>query len=496
MDMELPSPEQVSAILPKWRAEHPRLEAMFERYGEPIKALRHMGLLLWQEGDFGAATQMLAGAVSLAPAEAPLWSGLGGVLFAAGHRAEAASCIQSALRRDPSQAADWLLLGTIHSSESDTSVAEEAFLNALRYNPQLADAAISLGLLYTRTKRYPEAAKSLQDAIVAGARTPAIHTCLGQARFNLGDFSGAVQAFAEAVQLQPDDQALRQKFGQARFLECVLNGTLEEAMAAFREATGKEPEDADKLTRDGFHILSGYGYPEAAIRLGEAQLAKKPDDPIHTYLLSALKQKPIDRAPDEYVIAYFNKFAETFDKQLVDVLDYHGPEKLYALVAAHDKPLTRILDLGCGTGLAGPLLKGPGRILTGVDLSPRMLEKAEARQTYDHLIASEAVAYLAQQEQGFDLIFAADFLVYVGDLAPLMCQAARLLEKGGLLALTIETTSEATYQLLPSGRFAHRPAYIADLGRDSFVLRHQEPTMIRLEASRPVDGMLMLFERV
>lgn len=156
MDIELPSPEQVFAILPKWRTEYPRLEALFERYGEPVKALRHMGLLLWQQGELGPATQMLAGAVSLSPTAAPLWSGLGGVLFAAGHRAEAASCLKSALSRDPQQVTDWLMLGTIHSTEPDTSVAEEAFLNALQRDPNSAEAVISLGLLYTRTKRYAE----------------------------------------------------------------------------------------------------------------------------------------------------------------------------------------------------------------------------------------------------------------------------------------------------------------------------------------------------
>jgi predicted TPR repeat methyltransferase/Flp pilus assembly protein TadD len=496
MDMELPSPEQVAAILPKWRAEHPRLEAMLERYGEPVKALRHMGLLLWQQGDLGPATQMLAGAVSLSPAEAPLWSGLGGVLFAAGHRAEAASCIKSALGRDPMQATDWLMLGTIHSTEPDTSVAEEAFLNALQCDPNSPDAVISLGLLYARAKRYAEAARCLKDAVAAGAENPAVHTCLAQTLFNLGDFPGAARSFAEAVRRKPDDSPLRQKFGQARFIEAVLDGTVEDGLAAYQEATGGAPEDFDKLTRDSFHILSGYGHLEAAIRLGEALQARKPGDPIQAYLLAALRQKPMDRAPDDYVTAYFDKFAETFDQQLVEVLDYHGPEKLHALVAAQGRPLTRLLDLGCGTGLAGPLLKAPGRVLTGVDLSPRMLEKAAARQAYDHLIASEAIAYLGQQEHGFDLIFAADFLVYVGDLAPLLRHAARLLAPGGLLALTIETTADGTYRLLPSGRFAHRPAYIEDLGRGSFGLLRQEPTMIRLEANRPVDGALMLFERV
>jgi predicted TPR repeat methyltransferase len=53
-----------------------------------------------------------------------------------------------------------------------------------------------------------------------------------------------------------------------------------------------------------------------------------------------------------------------------------------------------------------------------------------------------------------------------------------------------------TYRLLPSGRFAHRPGYIEELGRGAFILRRQEATMIRLEANRPVAGALMLFERI
>jgi tetratricopeptide (TPR) repeat protein len=140
LDIELPAPEQVMALLPKWQLEHPRLQAMMERYGEPSKALRHVGLLLWQQSDLQNAMRMFAGAVALAPQEASLWSGLGGVLFAGGHRQEAAGCLKNALHRDPSSTADWLLLGTIYSGEPDIAFAEEAFLNALRLDPRSADA--------------------------------------------------------------------------------------------------------------------------------------------------------------------------------------------------------------------------------------------------------------------------------------------------------------------------------------------------------------------
>jgi predicted TPR repeat methyltransferase len=497
MEIALPSLEQVRALLPKWRAEDSRLEAMFERYGEPIKALRHMGLLYWQRGELDSAMRMFASVIRLSPEQAPHWSSLGGVLFAAGHQAEAAHCIENALERDPSPASDWLLLGTIYSAGLNPALAEDCFLKALQRDPDSGDAAISLGLHYSRNKRFEEAAQCLKDAIARGSENPAIFTCLAQALSNLGNFPEAARLFGEAVRRRPDDQALRHKYGQARYLEAALQGTIDDGFSAYREAAGHMPEDPGKIARDAFHMLSGYGYTEPALRLGESiLLANTEPDPIQTYLVAALKQAPIAKAPNDYVTAYFDKFADTFDKQLVEILDYHAPEKLHALVTAADKPLPRVLDLGCGTGLAGPLLKQPGRILTGVDLSPRMLEKAAARGGYDQLIISEAITFLEQREQGFDLIFAADFLVYVGDLTLFMQHAARLLSPGGLLALTIETTAETTFQLLKSGRFAHRPGYIESLAQGAFALRRQEPAMIRLEANRPVNGALMLFERI
>jgi len=496
MDIELPAPEQVMALLPKWQAEHPSLQAMMKHYSEPPKALRHVGLLFWQQGDLQNAMRMFAGAVALAPMEASLWSGLGGILFASGHRQEAAGCLKNALSRDPSSATDWLLLGTIYSAEPDIACSEDAFRHALTLDPKSADAAISLGLLYVRAKRYEKAAECLKDAIARGSQNAAIYTCLAQALTNLGDFPGAANAFAEAARRQPDDLPLRLKFGQAKFLASVLRGQLADGLEAYREAVGADPENREKLIRDAFHILSGYGHEEAAIRLGEIHRSENPDDAIQTYLLAALKHEPLTQAPEDYIVSYFDKFADTFDNQLVEILDYHGPEKLHALLAAHRAQPARILDLGCGTGLAGPLLKAPGRILTGVDLSTRMLEKAAARDVYDQLVTSEAIAFLAQREQPFDLIFAADFLVYVGDLSAFVHHTARLLGQGGLLALTIETTDAQTYRLLPSGRFAHRPGYIEELARGAFILRRQEATTIRLEANRPVDGALMLFERI
>ena len=496
MDIALPDPEQVLALLPTWRTQYPPLDALLTRYGGPPKALRHLGLELWRDGDLQGATRLLAGAVALARSEAPFWSSLGGVLFAGSHGAEAASCLRHAVDIDPTNAADWLLLGTALNAGADRAPAERAFLRAFEIDPTLTNAALGLGLLYMQTRRFEESARYLRLA-VADDDTAPVHNCLGQVLSNLGDFGGAAAAFAAAVHRGPDDVDLRHKWGQARFVDAVAQGTIEEGLAAYEAATGHPPAAREKLLRDAFHLLSGYGHIAAAIRLGELRLRDNPDDPVLHYLLSALRGGAAARAPDDYVTTYFDKFADTFDQQLVEVLDYHVPEKLVALLAGLGPATWRdILDLGCGTGIAGPLLKTPDRVLTGVDLSARMLDKAAARAVYDTLVPDEVVAYLGEQPKRFDLIFAADVLVYIGDLTPLLRQAARALRPGGLLAASIETTTAGPYRLLPSGRFAHDPDDVRDRAGNLFVLRAQEQTMIRLEANKPVDGAMLVFERV
>ena len=55
-----------------------------------------------------------------------------------------------------------------------------------------------------------------------------------------------------------------------------------------------------------------------------------------------------------------------------------------------------VLDAGCGTGWCGPHVRPYARRLTGVDLSPAMIERAEARRVYDELVVAELTEYLAE----------------------------------------------------------------------------------------------------
>ena len=66
---------------------------------------------------------------------------------------------------------------------------------------------------------------------------------------------------------------------------------------------------------------------------------------------------------------------------MLEQLAYAAPHTLAELadlvMAGRDG--LRILDLGCGTGLAGMAFKSRARLLDGIDLSPAMIEKALRR---------------------------------------------------------------------------------------------------------------------
>jgi len=148
-----------------------------------------------------------------------------------------------------------------------------------------------------------------------------------------------------------------------------------------------------------------------------------------------------------------------------------------------------VLDVGCGTGLAGVAFRSLAGRLHGSDLAPRMVEKARRRGVYDHLEVAELVEGIARTPTAWDLVVAADVLVYVGDLAPVMDAARVGLRPGGLFCATVEQCAGDGFALGPSRRYAHSAAYIrrvaTEAGLDLIVLEEAVP---RWEKGRPVPG--------
>jgi predicted TPR repeat methyltransferase len=243
------------------------------------------------------------------------------------------------------------------------------------------------------------------------------------------------------------------------------------------------------------------GQRDAAVAAYARSLALDPRDRmgaiLRLALLGAAPQPTF--LPPAYVAGVFDEYAPRFDTALLQALEYQVPELMWRALAAllpEDASLGVVLDLGCGTGLAGERFRARAAWLEGVDLSAGMLREAGRRAIYDRLTPAEIGAYLAVPNRPYDLILAADVLNYLGDLAPVTALAAQALVPGGRFAFSVERADLDGYRLTASQRYAHGEAYIsavvAAAGLRLEVLRQ---IVCRKEAGVPVPGLLLVARR-
>ena len=335
---------------------------------------------------------------------------------------------------------------------------------------------------------------SVNDAFVMGAWARDQKTA-GKVRMLAdGDavFTKATGLTVDVV--EPVPEGARLTWARAAAYAVLDGSSAQEAPDLYARIAGPGAEAPETVARESFGILVAFQRLDAARALGAWLEAHDPADTVRAHELRVLVEPSIDKAPAAYVEALFDGFAERFDHQLVDMLGYEAPALLAELVASHRQQFDRILDLGCGTGLAGPHLKRFGGRLIGVDLSSGMLAKAAERGGYYALVQDEAVAFLESHPGAFDLIVSADVLIYFGELGPLFSAAAAALPTGGLLAVSTELGQDG-WTLLPSARYAHGDAYVRASASGFRILERQE-IPLRREGADVTVGCLYLLERI
>lgn len=343
----------------------------------------------------------------------------------------------------------------------ELSDIEPLLHQALRHEPRSGQCLHLIGRVHARLNNLVVALRTYQDALNAGGGGPALFNDMGNVLVGLHQLDAAERAYRLALDLKPD--------------LAPLYGNLAK-------------------------VLLEQGRRDDVVVLYRQCLVHCPDDPVARHMLTALEgvEMPL-RASEQYLRQTFDMFAETFDRKLLS-LGYDGPgliERLLEKKNTRHEPST-VLDLGCGTGLCGKVLRSHAQKLIGVDLSPAMLKKAAERKLYDDLIEEELISYLRRVTERFDVITAADVLCYFGDLGDVLTSAAGVLVKGGSFAFTVEALSStsADYALVESGRFAHTRSYImrvADLtGFDVAVF---EEAILRQEYETPTQGYIVLLEK-
>jgi predicted TPR repeat methyltransferase len=248
-------------------------------------------------------------------------------------------------------------------------------------------------------------------------------------------------------------------------------------------------------------FLLGHAREQAGERRGAIEAYRRVraldrDDRLGAGLrLARLGEREASSAmPRAYVRTLFDQYAARFDGELRDALHYRGPELLRRAidkVFGADRRFARALDLGCGTGLMGEVMRGRTDELVGVDLSPAMLAAAERKRIYDRLAADDLVSFLATEERPFDLIVAADVFVYLDDLAPVLHLAAGRLAASGAIAFSVETHAGHGVILRDTLRFAHGEPHVRAAAAEAALdVAYLAKASTRIEKNSPVEGLL------
>jgi predicted TPR repeat methyltransferase len=497
------SVQEAKALVEALASTNPQFAALLKQGISPANALARFGEQLFAAKRFAEAAQIFRSASALSPADPILWTNAGTALDCAGSFPEAAACLERSLELARDQADTWLLLGFVRKKTGDLAGTEIAYRSAIKVEPKSAVAWQCLGLLKDEQRECTTAIEYLSKAVELGASDPAVLANLGKLHYQIGEIPKASEIYKRVVTLDPSNMAYREMARKLQFVSDLLRGqSVESALGSYKESSVGDGtptgEDQIKLLREVFGHLSGFGHLDEAKRVGEKLLQLQPDDAVVNYLMKAVGgEERVQQSPSEYIVEYFDSFANGFDAKLVDVLRYEVPAKICAAVqrAVQSKQKYQVVDAGCGTGLCGPLLRPLAASLVGVDLSPKMLDQAGKRGLYDELVCEELIGFLNRSPDRFDLVVAADVVVYIGDLTSLFAAAAKSIRAGGHFAFSTESWGGETYLLQPSGRFAHSPSYVRAVAERAFSEQDCIETMIRLEANVPTNGNLFVFRR-
>lgn len=426
---------------------------------EPFEAARERflhGVALLEQGRPAEAEQALLASLALLPGRPSTLSNLGLAQLQQGRPEPALQALDAALAAQPGLVEAWCHRAAALSALDREQEALASLERALALDTGHAAAQRQRALVLNRLGRHGEALAALDALPAADAGHGADWLLRGQTLQALRRDAEACAAYARAVALAPTLATAWSLLGQSLQQDPARRG---EARHAFEQA-----------------------------------IAHGADAAVHGYFLAALGGGAAPpAAPEGYVRGLFDAYAGDFETHLLQVLRYRAHEDVAAAaLRLCPAPVAAALDLGCGTGLCGPLLRPHVQRLHGVDLSPTMLAQARARGAYDLLVQADAATYLAQTVERYGLVAAADVFIYLGDLAPVFAGVRRVLAPGGVFAFSVEALAESEgegYALQPSLRYAHAEAYLRRLAAaHGLAVQAMAPTVLREDQRRPIHG--------
>ena len=376
--------------------------------------------------------------------------------------------------------------------------AGRLFQDVLRGNPRDFDALYGLGLVCLYAQQFEQAQHLLGETVRLDPLFADGFCVRGVALIRLGRYDEALVCFERALMIRPNS------------VDALANHAT--ALLEMGQAERALPELERAVAIDPRHFVSWHSRGNALIALGrplealECYARALEIDPANQLAMenrdNALFQLGrLKRCPTGFMRNLFDQFSSHYDDTMLEKLQYrahlHLRELADRVLAKPEGPL-RVLDLGCGTGLVGVAfrdLAGDGPI-DAVDLAPKMLEAAKARGIYRNLALGDLESELFAPGPQYDLILAADTMIYLGDLSRTFAGVSRRLDPNGHYLFAVESLDGEGWEQTPQNRFRHSQGYLrseADLAGLEVVAI--DPCVLRSEHNVAVGGLVVALRK-
>jgi len=474
-------------------------------------------------GNLDKAIQHYQDALRINPHYAAAHNNIATVFALQNNYREALNHYRLAVHAEPDFVAAHYNLGLLLLKQGESDAAAVQFKNVQTLNPNQIEAHFYSGVLHLRANRFEEAEHDFQQVLALNPEHVDTLVNIGVIAIKRSQEQLAVDYFTKALSLDEDNMDARNNlaalfihhdryenaFIHYDFLlkkdpvniEYLYNagvaqmalGHLQEARIHFETILNRQEKHFATLNNLAA-IHSRLGQREEAIQLLKRAIAVNPNDSSCQFMLNALTGENNQRpACPDYIHNLFDQYALYYEQHMQGALQYALPHHIGRLLHQFHgiNKVERALDLGCGTGLMGVVMREISMHLTGVDLSAKMLAIAREKTIYDTLIESELIHFLQQDTHTYSLAIAADVIPYFGELETLFGLIRKRLSDQGLFILTTEISADEPWQLQRSARFNHHERYIQSLCvQHHLELIHQEKVIARMQNQLPLNVMI------
>ena len=358
-----------------------------------------------------------------------------------------------------------------------------------------SEAYLNLGLIEKEFKKLESAVNFFDKALSLNPEYPEAWSNKGVTLNELKRYDEAIVHYDKALSLNPEYPEAWSNKG----LTLHKLKRYEEAISHYDKALSLSPYEASYFYQKSFTNIALNQYSLAIENLQNAMKYNYCPKEYAEYVLSSLRHengfKPM---PKNFVAELFDDYADSFDKHLVGILKYEAPKKLLDLLNLSINDRFEILDIGCGTGLMGKLLKPYASKIVGVDLSKEMLSRAELTGVYNELIVDDILEFLNKCNDKFDLVVSSDVFIYIGELSNIFIGLAKVIKSGGLFCFSVEKNEARTFSLSPRTlRYSHSMDYIRKLACiHNFKIENILESPIRQENHVDIEGYFFCLKKI